>query len=310
MATDSADYVGRFAPSPTGPLHFGSLLAAAASYLQAKRYNGQWLLRIEDIDPPRELPGSDKLILDALEDHGFQWDGGVSYQSHFIARHEEIIAALVAKGLAYPCSCSRRDLADEDSGPLGSIYPGTCREGTDGVEVAYRLKTDDEPVKFTDLLQGRHAQKLESESGDFVIKRRDGRIAYHLAVVVDDHYQGVTEVVRGIDLLDSTPRQIFLQRCLGFPQPAYMHIPVASNADGQKLSKLTGAAAVDSKNVRSTLLAVFRALGQTPAKELSGAAVPELWNWAVAHWDPSVLINRKSIPIDQFTMAASKNGLS
>jgi len=194
--TEPAPYVGRFAPSPTGPLHFGSLLTAVASYLQARVNQGKWLLRVEDIDPPREQPGADRRIIDTLEAYGFEWDGPVSFQSQFEQRHEQLVQRLLDAGQAYPCSCSRRDLAGAGRGPLGTIYPGTCRDGNRATDVAIRVRTDDEPIRFVDLLQGEQSQRLESESGDFVIKRRDGLIAYQLAVVADDHDQGITEVVR------------------------------------------------------------------------------------------------------------------
>ena len=310
MSHEPARYVGRFAPSPTGPLHFGSLLAAAASYLQARANNGAWLLRIEDIDPPREPAGADKLILDALEAYGFEWDGDVTYQSTFTPRHETVFQDLLARGCAYPCDCSRKTLAEAPRGVLGTIYPGTCRAGCDGKDVAYRLVTNNEPISFTDVLQGTLTQRLESESGDFVIKRRDGLIAYHLAVVIDDFDQGITEVVRGIDLLDTTPRHIYLQRCLGFTTPAYLHIPVAVNAAGQKLSKLTGACAVSTRHIRETLLQILHALGQDPPADASGAAVTEIWSWAISHWNYRPLQNVKSIPADQYATADAENGLS
>jgi glutamyl-Q tRNA(Asp) synthetase len=278
--------------------------------LQVRRNSGKWLLRIEDIDPPREPPGAASVILHALEAYGFQWDGPVFYQSQSTPRHENLIATLLAGNHAYRCSCSRRDLASASRGPLGIIYPGTCRRGTDAGDFAIRLKTHDEPVTFSDLLQGAVCQRLESESGDFVIKRRDGPIAYHLAVVADDYDQGITEIVRGIDLLDSTPRQIHLQQCLGFSSPAYLHIPVVNNPDGTKLSKLTGARAIDTRTVRPTLLMALRALGQRPPQDLANAAVPDIWDWAIRNWDPAVLAGRKSIPIDQFTLAERQNGLS
>ena len=236
--------MGRFAPSPTGPLHFGSLLAAVASYLQARCMRGQWLVRIEDIDPPREQPDSVTQILRALEAYGFEWDGEVSLQSANREAQDAAAESLLNQGLAYRCGCSRRDLQSERQGKLGTIYPGNCRAGFGGDEYAIRVRVDDEPVVFEDRLQGPQSQSLESESGDFIIVRRDGLIAYQLAVVVDDSLQGITEVVRGIDLMDSTPRQIWLQRLLGLSTPAYMHIPVAVNAAGQKLSKSTGAAGI------------------------------------------------------------------
>lgn len=305
MSAEPATYVGRFAPSPTGPLHFGSLLAAIASYLQARKNSGRWLIRVEDIDPPREPPGADKLILDALEAFGFQWDGPVSYQSEFAARHEESLQSLLSQAKAYTCSCSRRQLSNVPRGALGTIYPGTCRNGSSGPEFAYRLKTDDEPITFTDQLQGTLSQRLESESGDFVIKRRDGLIAYHLAVVVDDADQHISEIVRGIDLLDTTPRHIYLQRQLGVPTPAYMHIPVAVNDAGQKLSKLTGAAAVDTGRAVETLALGLAALGQALPADSHDANLDELWAWDIEHWDIRPLTGVKSIPADQFTLADS-----
>lgn len=310
MTSKPAPYVGRFAPSPSGPLHFGSLLAAVASYAQAKACNGRWLVRIEDIDPPREQAGADKVILDALEAYGFEWDGPVSYQSQFAARHEELLQGLLDTGKAYRCSCSRRDLADASRGPLGAIYPGTCRNGCRPGDAAIRLRTDDTPVEFTDKLQGPQSQRLESESGDFIIKRRDGLVAYHLAVVADDFDQGITEVVRGIDLLDSTPRHIHLQRMLGFTTPDYLHIPVVENAEGQKLSKLTGAKAIASKETAATLASALNALNQRPPPDLAREDIAGIWNWAIANWRTDVLQHCKSIPSDQYPLAGDENGLS
>ncbi len=293
--TSSTPYIGRFAPSPTGPLHFGSLLAAVASYLQARCANGRWILRIEDIDPPREHPGADKLILEGLEAYGFEWDGPVIYQSRDHERHAAIIADLVAAGLAYPCSCSRRDLSAVRHGLLGAIYPGTCRMGCESEDVAIRVLTHDQPIEFNDGLQGSQSMRLESESGDFVIRRRDGLVAYHLAVVQDDADQGITEIVRGIDLLDSTPRHIHLQNLLKIPTPAYVHIPVAENAEGQKLSKLTGATAIATENVGTTLVAALKALGQETCEDLEAQGIAEIWVWATAHWQLQVLQGQKNI---------------
>jgi glutamyl-Q tRNA(Asp) synthetase len=308
-APESAPYTGRFAPSPTGPLHFGSLLAAIASYLQAKANHGKWLLRIEDIDPPREQAGADQLIISALEQYGFEWDGAIVYQSNCGARHQEAAQSLVERGLAYRCSCSRRDLAGEASGPLGPIYPGTCRSGCDGTETALRVLTDDKAIEFQDGLQGHIGQSLESESGDFVIWRRDGLVAYHLALVVDDSDQGVTEVVRGIDLLDSTPRQIHLQRLLDLPTPGYLHIPVAINQDGQKLSKLTGAPAIPSDDPRSLLVQALFVLQQNPPAELIDSGLQEIWRWAIDHWRVQDLTGLKSIQAGKDSMLQRDNPL-
>lgn len=288
-------YVGRFAPSPTGPLHFGSLVAAAASYLQARVNNGRWLLRMEDIDPPREQAGASTVILEGLERYGFEWDDKCLFQSTRTEAHNAALRALVDKGLAYRCSCSRRDLADAPRGPLGPIYPGTCRNGCAPGDAAIRLRTDSSDVAFVDLLQGRFSQNLEKDSGDFVIRRRDGLIAYHLAVVVDDEYQGITEVVRGIDLLDSTPRQIWIQRILGYNTPSYAHFPVITHPDGDKLSKLTGAPGISMDFVAETLLEVFEVLGLNPQAKLAAESVPKLWSWAVDHWQIENLRGLKSI---------------
>jgi glutamyl-Q tRNA(Asp) synthetase len=292
-------YVGRFAPSPTGPLHFGSLVAAVASYLQARAHDGRWLVRIEDIDPPREQPGAAALIIEALERYGFERDGDVIFQSESHEAHAKALQQLLAQDLAYPCGCSRKDLADAPRGPLGIIYPGTCRDGCDANETAIRLRTTDEPITFEDGLQGTITQRLESESGDFVIRRRDGLIAYQLAVVVDDEMQGVTEVVRGIDIIDSTPRQIWLQRLLGFRTLSYVHIPVVTHPDGDKLSKLTGAPAIPLDEAGTVLFAALQALQQAPPRALAAAPLSEIWDWALANWNLEVLQGLTAVRTDE-----------
>lgn len=295
ITRDPVPYVGRFAPSPTGPLHFGSLVAAVASYLQARTRDGRWLLRIEDIDPPREQPGAAKEIVEALRCYGFEWDGDVIFQSTNDAVHKSALACLVEQGHTYPCRCSRRDLDNAPRGALGIIYPGSCRNGCGAGEAAIRLRTNDAEVAFNDALQGRIAQHLESESGDFVIRRRDGLIAYHLAVVVDDEIQAVTEVVRGIDLMDSTPRQIYLQQLLGYRTPSYVHIPVITHVDGDKLSKLTGASGISLDSVSQTLCAALRALRLEPPPGLSTAGLSDVWYWARAAWQMEKLVGCKTI---------------
>jgi glutamyl-Q tRNA(Asp) synthetase len=277
-------YIGRFAPSPTGPLHFGSLVAAVASYVQARVHGGLWLLRIEDIDPPREQAGAIELILEALETYGFEWDGDVIFQSRSAPDHEAALQVIVDRGLAYPCGCSRKDLAEVPRGPLGTIYPGTCRDGCGAEETSIRLLTDDKPTSFVDGLQGKQSQCLETESGDFIIRRRDGLIAYQLAVVVDDELQGITEIVRGIDIMDSTPRQIWLQKLLGYRTPNYAHIPVITHPDGDKLSKLTGAPGIPMDNARPILVAALEALRQAPPADLAASSLPDIWQWAVRNW--------------------------
>jgi glutamyl-Q tRNA(Asp) synthetase len=304
-SAEPAPYVGRFAPSPTGPLHFGSLLAAIASYLQARTARGKWLLRIEDIDPPRQQPGADQQIVDALEAYGFEWHGPILYQSRNTARHFELVEKLLEKGLAYPCSCSRRDLANARRGPLGAIYPGNCRDGCQGSEFAIRIRVDQRPVAFDDVLQGPLQQDLETLSGDFVIRRRDGLIAYHLAVVADDADEEISEVVRGIDLLDSTPRQIYLQRQLGFRTPGYLHIPVVNNRQGQKLSKLTGAQAIPTEYAERILCAGLAALGQSPPQSLYTAKLGDIWSWAEENWRIDVMRGEQQIDAEQDPMAGA-----
>jgi glutamyl-Q tRNA(Asp) synthetase len=294
-------YVGRFAPSPTGPLHFGSLVAAVASYLQARAHHGLWLLRIEDIDPPREQPGATGLILAALEAYGFDWDGAVIYQSESAPAHEAALTSLLDKALAYRCGCSRKDLADAPQGPLGAIYPGTCRTGCDAAETAIRVRTNDAEITFFDGLQGSRTQRLESESGDFIIKRRDGLIAYQLAAVVDDELEGVTEIVRGIDIIDSTARQIWLQRLLGYCTPHYIHIPVVTHADGDKLSKLTGAPGIPVDEVRPMLVAALHALRQGPPADLAASSLADIWQWAIRNWKLEPLQGVTDVPIDSIS---------
>lgn len=282
------DYVGRYAPSPTGPLHFGSLVAAVGSYLEARSRGGRWLLRIEDLDPPREMPGARDWILRALDAFGLHWDGPVTLQSERLAHYEAAVQQLLERGLAYPCGCSRAQLQTLG---YGRVYPGLCRNGTrphpNGH--AIRVLTHDRPVGFTDRRCGLFSQRLEREVGDFVIRRRDGFYAYQLAVVVDDAAQGVTDVVRGADLLDSTPRQIHLQRLLGLPTPAYLHLPVVTDARGHKLSKQTGAAPLDLEHPAPLLWEALAYLGQRPPRVLRRAPVEALWSWAVPAWNAARL---------------------
>lgn len=309
VTREPAPYVGRFAPSPTGPLHFGSLVAATASYLQAKVFKGRWLLRIEDIDPPRAQPGASEAIIKALEIYGFEWHSDVIFQSNSHAEHERALQSLLDQALAYPCGCSRRDLADVPRGPLGPVYPGTCRNGCDKPETSIRLKTTDDPVSFIDGLQGPQTQNLGRDSGDFVIRRRDGLIAYHLAVVVNDALEGVTEIVRGIDLIDSTPRQIWVQQLLGLPTPNYLHIPVITHPNGDKLSKLTGAKAVPADEIPAALFAALVALQQRPPESLRHSPIGVVWQWAIENWDIQALRGKKAVPTDSPELAPLGPGL-
>jgi len=266
--------------------------------LQARVQDGLWLVRIEDIDPPREQTDATDLILTALEAYGFDWDGDVIYQSGSARAHEDALKVLLDNSLAYRCGCSRKDLADIPRGPLGTIYPGTCRNGCDKTETAVRIRTDDTPISFEDGLQGPQTQRLESESGDFIIKRRDGLTAYHLAVVVDDELEGITEIVRGIDIMDSTARQIWLQKLLGYRTPDYIHIPVVTHPDGDKLSKLTGAPGIPLKAVRPVLVAALQALQQEPPAELVELRLPDIWQWAVQNWKLEPLQGVTDISVD------------
>ncbi|MDG4554260.1 MAG: tRNA glutamyl-Q(34) synthetase GluQRS [Candidatus Competibacter sp.] len=279
---------GRFAPSPTGPLHFGSLVAALASFLEARRHDGEWLLRIEDVDTPRRAPGAADAILRALDRHGLHWDGPVWYQSQRRDCYRAALERLLRAGLAYPCTCTRRELAAHsiharDGSP---IYPGHCRGGIrqPGRPAAIRLRVTAAPLTFQDALRGSYEQRLDQEVGDFVIRRADGLFAYQLAVVVDDAAQGITQVVRGSDLLDSTPRQIHLQHLLGLPTPRYTHLPVAVDRSGHKLGKQTGATPLDLDRPGLALMAALHFLGQNPPPELSGEPPAAILAWARACW--------------------------
>ena len=289
LPAPSAPYRGRFAPSPTGPLHFGSLVAALGSYLDARAQGGEWLLRIEDVDAPRTVPGAEASILNTLEALGFTWDGPVVRQSERLDVYHGALVRLQAEGLVYPCACTRSEIAartSEASVDGGLLYPGTCRAGLPaGVAArAWRLRVPDREFAFVDRVQGAHRQNLEREVGDFVLLRADGQYAYQLAVVVDDALQGVNAVVRGVDLLDSTPRQMWLQECLGVPTPTYAHLPVAVNAAGEKLSKQTRAPAVDPRQGSRVLAEVMRFLGFDVPAGLRQAPLPEFWVWAQAAW--------------------------
>ena len=288
-------YIGRFAPSPTGPLHFGSLAAALTSWLDARAANGEWHLRIEDVDAPRTVPGAEDEIVRALEKLGLAWDGPVVRQSQRRARYEEALERLRGAGLVYRCRCSRREIADSAlPGIDGVVYPGTCRALALPREVdgADRLRVADGTIAFDDRVQGRIAQDVAREVGDFVLKRRDGLHAYQLAVVVDDADAGITDVVRGADLLDSTPRQIVLQRLLGFATPRYLHIPAATNERGEKLSKQTLAAPIDLARSAEALREALRFLGQQIP---SGGEAREILAGAVSTWSPERIPRRRAM---------------
>src|SRR5512134_492733 len=280
-------YRGRFAPSPTGPLHFGSLVAAAGSFLEARSRGGEWLLRMEDLDPPRVVPGAADDILRALEALGFAWDGNVEWQSRRGDAYHAALERLRETGLVYPCACSRKEVSDSAvAGIEGFVYPGTCRGGLPpGREPrALRVNTVGQAVEFRDALQGTVRQQLDTEIGDFIVYRADRVFAYQLAVVVDDAWQEITHVVRGADLLASTPRQIYLQQLLGYPTPAYLHLPVAVDTQGEKLSKQTQAAPVLAEDPLPALIGALRFLGHPPPPALARGRVGDTWDWALENW--------------------------
>jgi glutamyl-Q tRNA(Asp) synthetase len=290
-------YRGRFAPSPTGPLHFGSLVAAVGSFLEARTRGGEWLLRMEDLDPPRIAPGASRDILRTLAACGLEWDGPVVYQSTRGAAYHCALHRLRGLHRVYPCECSRREIADSAfAGAEGPVYPGTCRGGVPKGRSAraLRLNTSGAAIGFEDALQGRIACNLERESGDFVLYRADGVFAYQLAVVLDDAEQGITDVVRGADLLASTTRQIYIQELLGLPRLRYVHLPVAVNARGEKLSKQTRAIAVDAARPLPALLAALTFLGQAPPPGI--ATTGELWAWALKNWKLGRVPRRATAP--------------
>lgn len=281
IADQATPYIGRFAPSPTGPLHEGSLLCAVASYLDAKAHQGQWLLRIEDLDPPREMPGADLLIIEALKAHGLHWDGDIMYQSHRLPAYQHALNVLSRSQHVYPCTCRRVDLAN-----VGGPYPGYCRTtpANNNAPHALRLKVDDYRADFVDGLQGRQSEQLSDTCGDYIIRRKDGLFSYQLAVAIDDAAQNVSHVVRGIDLLDSTARQLFVFHKLGYPLPSYTHIPVLVDEQGTKLSKQTGATAIDNQRACDNLLRALHRLQQPLPSGSESCSVESILQFAVQHW--------------------------
>ncbi len=288
-------YIGRFAPSPTGPLHFGSLLAALASYADARAQHGIWRVRIEDLDPPREQPGATQLILSTLEAFGFEWDGPVLYQSTRATRYRESLEQLMHQHQAYRCCCSRKQVLERTG---SNHYDGYCRLSPPPAAAACAIRACCESIDIhlQDPVQGPQTYNLARAGGDFVIMRRDGLCAYQLAVVVDDADQKITCIVRGSDLLDETPRQIQLQRYFGFSTPAYAHIPVATTPDGQKFSKQNHAAPLVARNPVPALISALDFLGQSPAPELKDATTEELLLWAVEHWTMDQIPKVRALP--------------
>lgn len=308
MTQPAPIYRGRFAPSPTGPLHEGSLLTAVGSYLEAKSRGGEWLLRMEDLDPPREPLGAADDILRTLEAFGFEWDGPVAYQSRRQHLYQQALERLIDEGYAFACACTRKTIAAvARTGVDGPIYPGICRVGLPYVQTgqttlswpdqqntstsylqtaaparAWRLRVPCQAIGFNDPLQGECRQNLAGDIGDFILKRADGYWAYQLAVVVDDGEQGITDIVRGADLLTSTPRQIWLQHCLRLPLPRYVHLPLLVNAAGEKLSKQTLAPAISTADAPAQLRQALLRLGQLP--DSTCETLDDLWQWALHNW--------------------------
>jgi glutamyl-Q tRNA(Asp) synthetase len=283
--------LGRFAPSPTGPLHLGSLLAAVGSYLDARTAGARWLVRIEDLDTPRVIPGCAADQLRTLEAFGFEWDGEVVYQSTRREAYREAMHALAKAGRTFRCSCSRKDLSGEEQGD-DTGYRGTCRHGpTKPGPTALRFRVSDTTVHFDDLFQGPQTFDL-ARCGDVVIERRDGLASYQLAVVIDDAWQSVTRVVRGADLLSSTPWQMDLQDALGLPRPIYGHLPLVTEPDGSKLSKTNRSLPLELTAAPSALTSTLTQLSQAPPPDLARSSIKDVWNWAVAHWNPQALAGK------------------
>ena len=298
----------RFAPSPTGPLHMGSLIAAVGSFLEARCAQLQWHIRIENIDTPRIVPGADAMILRSLERHGLSWDGPVVYQSQRLEHYQRALQQLRDQQLIYPCTCSRKDIArSADIGPYGRIYPGTCRakprQSSKPVSTALRLRTPPGSLSFNDRIQGYFDQHLQHEVGDFVVQRADAIFAYQLAVVVDDGLDQFTHIVRGSDLLDSTPRQIYLQRLLGLPTPDYSHLPIAVDDSGHKLSKQTGATALNDDQPERNLFNSLCFLGQQPPADLRRAQLQTIWSWAFQHWNLKRIPKQRAAVLSLYDLA-------
>ena len=297
-------YRGRFAPSPSGPLHLGSLLTALASFLEARSRGGEWLVRIDDVDTRRTRPGAADDILRSLEALGLCWDGAVLHQQQRLDRYREALESLRSLGLIYACACSRRELAVTQ---VGGIYPGTCRDQHYPAQTgrhALRVSTNATPIRFEDRVQGEIVQNLAREVGDFVVFRRDGDYAYHLATVVDDADQGITDILRGRDLLDSTPRQIYLQQQLDLPTPTYAHTPILMDASGHKLSKRTLAPEAETRHPQRLLDVLLGWLRHPLPTPLKRAPVTEILNWAIADWRLERLRQVGPITIDPESLNA------
>ncbi len=285
--------MGRFAPTPSGDLHLGSLYAAAASYLDARAHGGRWLLRIEDLDGPRAVPGAAMRIIATLQRFGFEWDGEIMWQRNRIEHYRAALESLRDRGLTFECTCSRSQLEEEQN------YPGFCRTlaRRPGADTATRVRVEPEFVSFSDEIQGTYRQNVAAAVGDLIIRRRDQVFAYLFAVVLDDAAQGVNHVVRGADLLDNTPRQIYLQRCLGLDTPRYAHVPVLTEADGTKLAKSRRSVPVLCAVPHRQILSVFSLLGMNPPADLLSVELAALWQWGIAHWNKNTVPIRLNLPL-------------
>lgn len=291
MSNPDKPIIGRFAPSPTGPLHLGSLYTALASFLHARSQQGKWLLRIDDLDTQRNVKGATDAILTTLDAFGLHWDDSVVYQSQCLAVYHDVLNELAKNQLIYPCSCSRKMLAST------TIYDGLCRNQSISADSLYalRIKTDSRLISVEDGLQGLISHNIAKQYGDFILKRRDGIVAYQLAVVIDDDRQHINQIVRGVDLLTETPKQIYLQQVLGLPCPDYLHVPIIIDQHGYKLSKQTQATAVNLTRPQGVIFELLGLLKQNPPSELQHASVTELLDWAIEHWNIECLKNIKQV---------------
>jgi len=290
-------YRGRFAPSPSGHLHFGSLLAATASYLQARQQNGEWWLRIEDIDPPREVAGSSKHIIKTLKDFGFEWDN-LSYQSQRQDYYQHYLQTLLNTEQAYFCGCSRKDISQENklNTTAPNLYPGTCRTGLNGKPArAVRFKVEDSVLLIEDAIQGKHSLDLSKTCGDFILKRADGFYSYQLAVAIDDSIQDISQVVRGYDLFESSFNQKMIQQALGLHSPEYAHIPVAISQQGLKLSKLSAAKDIATEPANKVIFQILQILGQQPPNELQHQDINKIWKWTFSHWELNKIPQKQNV---------------
>lgn len=300
------DYIGRFAPSPTGALHLGSLFTAVGSYLDAKHHKGIWLIRLEDIDPPRERAGSAESIIEELSRFGLYSDLPITKQSNHYAQYEQALQNLQQQGCAYPCQCTRKELQKSNSIHLYRQCYSKLTALKEDI-TSYRLAVENGDITFVDLLAGEYRQDAGKEVGDFILKRKGGLYSYHLAVVIDDHNQQISHIVRGLDLIDSTPRQIYLQQKLGLERIEYLHLPLLSHVDGSKLSKQTFAKSTHELSVSQTLYKILALLGQAPPAALATASEQTILSWGIENWSREKLPKQRAIVIEGQNEGLSSN---